>query len=125
MDLKDIRTYEQFEAHIKAHLPVGYTLEHPSHDKANTWEDVVLWFVAMQNASLIFNGFSSKDLAQSLISGIKPLDRSDVNQWLEEMWEDVDATPEDENEWLETEIPHLVSLIEGELRVHFGDSWTD
>lgn len=45
------------------------------------------WFVAMTDARIMLDGFSMKDLAQSLIDGIPAID---VEVWLNTLFEDYD-----------------------------------
>lgn len=77
-----ILTAEQLLAAMKAFVKANPTngradpLEEPT-------EEQMLWFVALRQAEEMQEGFSRKDLAQSLLAGIPKLTTAGIAEWLE------------------------------------------
>lgn len=75
MSIRRLRTIVDLTAFINAVL--GAQIDHSD----------TKWFVAMTDARIMLDGFSTKDLAQSLIDGIPAID---VEAWLNTLFEDYD-----------------------------------
>ena len=76
--------------------------------------DLMIWFVCMRQAASVSSNFSLKDIASLFSDGITPIKtESQVQNWLDTCWEDVDSDDEEGILEVNTEIVDS-------LKLHFG-----
>ena len=52
-------------------------------------DENVLWFIAMQEAKILFDSCSTKDIAGMLLLGTPPIDKEYVDGWLDTLFFDI------------------------------------
>lgn len=115
MELKDVRTRDDFIRY----LTFTYTPEQLNQKPS----DAADWFVAVVNAKSIFDNFTTKDLASTLLDGLQPIRYSDDAhaEFFNSFFEDADAWREEGDlEAAQNNEEDAVNILTELLNDHFG-----
>lgn len=110
-NFQGIRNGEQFVRWLKENVEL--LPEEPSY------EDVAMWFVATNNARMLRN-LSIKDLARMLLEGCEPMSMTSVDDFFEQMWEDVKYM-RSKGERIDYLVNGIIENQKTMLKAHFGD----
>jgi len=118
MELKNVRTRDDFIAYLKARKDIT------KKDLTDgSYGDAVDWFVAVVNAKMVFDSYSTKDLAWIFLKGVTPIDNhpEEVADFLASYFEEADLAKEDgDEEYSQQCINEAVENLGSLINSHFG-----
>lgn len=116
MEIKDIRTRDDFIAFLKS--------QDATEIEDADLEEVADWFLAIQEARLILNACTTKDLARILLDGYESIEKNPVKaheRFWKILFEDVDHAREKGNMMEAIEFEQwAVEQVVDMLTEHFG-----
>lgn len=91
MKLANVRTRNDFIEFLKKWDEISGKVENDDYERAADW------FVAMQEAKMVFDSYSSKDLANVFLEGLVGINYNPEEyhkNWWNTIWEDIDYARE-------------------------------
>ncbi len=117
MNLKDVRTREHFNEYLRERMTI----------EDDNIVDVVNWFIAMVNARMFFDSYTTKDVARLLLDGtITPIVDNPhvVDEFFATFFEDADdALEANDKKSYETHANDAVNNLKNLLTAHFGKDY--
>jgi hypothetical protein len=116
IDMKTIRTTQELINFIEQNVAHVGRLEN------ETIEDEVVWMVCMDQAHMIVNCYSTKDIAHLLLEGVPKYTIETVQDILNMIWDDVIGMEKEGEEVPKECVEEAMDGVISMLRYHYGST---